>query len=264
MTGASVDPQPTTPTAAPIRVFVVEDQTKILKNQLRLFEGHQEIEIIGTALSGEAALEEVPKVMPDVLLLDLGLPRMSGIDVTRAVKASYPKVEILIFTIFDEEDKVLEAVKAGASGYLLKGAPVDKIIEAIKEVRAGGTVIQPNLARRLLRHFRVEPDSSPVPTEPLPAPPAAEAAPVAEAGPVQTPETLAASAEDPPLKPLSDREREILQLIAKGVSNSEAARLLNLSKATIRTHLEHIYRKLEVTNRVEAVTEGIRKGLISV
>jgi len=255
MTGAPVDaPQP--PAAPPtpaIRVFVVEDQTKILKNQLRLFEGHPEIDIVGTALSGEAALEEVPRQMPDVLLLDLGLPRMSGIDVTREVKARFPKIEILIFTIFDEEDKVLEAVKAGASGYLLKGAPVDKIIEAIKEVRAGGTVIQPNLARRLLRHFRVDPDSGPVPTEPV-APPE----PLPEATP------MAPSQQEPLLKPLSDREREILQLIAKGVSNSEAARLLSLSKATIRTHLEHIYRKLEVTNRVEAVTEGIRKGLISV
>ncbi len=255
MTGAPVDaPQP--PAAPPtpaIRVFVVEDQTKILKNQLRLFEGHPEIDIVGTALSGEAALEEVPRQMPDVLLLDLGLPRMSGIDVTREVKARFPKIEILIFTIFDEEDKVLEAVKAGASGYLLKGAPVDKIIEAIKEVRAGGTVIQPNLARRLLRHFRVDPDSGPVPTEPV-APPE----PPPEAPP------MAPSEQEPLLKPLSDREREILQLIAKGVSNSEAARLLSLSKATIRTHLEHIYRKLEVTNRVEAVTEGIRKGLISV
>ncbi|AKQ65913.1 DNA-binding response regulator, LuxR family [Myxococcus hansupus] len=237
-------PQP--PSSPPIRVFVVEDQTKILKNQLRLFENHPEMDIIGTALSGEAALEEVPKLMPDVLLLDLGLPRMSGIDVTREVKARFPKIEILIFTIFDEEDKVLEAVKAGASGYLLKGAPVDKIIEAIKEVRAGGTVIQPNLARRLLRHFRVEPDANPAPTAPEPVPAANDAL------------------LEPLLKPLSDREREILQLIAKGVSNSEAARLLDLSKATIRTHLEHIYRKLEVTNRVEAVTEGIRKGLISV
>jgi DNA-binding NarL/FixJ family response regulator len=254
MTGAPVDAA-----SQPIRVFVVEDQTKILKNQLRLFEGNADITIIGTALSGEAALEEVPKLMPDVLLLDLGLPRMSGIDVTREVKARFPKIEILIFTIFDEEDKVLEAVKAGASGYLLKGAPVDKIIEAIKEVRAGGTVIQPNLARRLLRHFRVDPDASPVPTEPVAAPPSPPATPA------QAPiKEASASPAEPPLKPLSDREREILQLIAKGVSNSEAARLLSLSKATIRTHLEHIYRKLEVTNRVEAVTEGIRKGLISV
>lgn len=239
--------------SSPIRVFVVEDQTRILKNQLRLLESHQDIEIVGTALSGEAALEDVPRLNPDVLLLDLGLPRMSGIDVTRQVKAQWPQVEILIFTIFDEEDKVLEAVKAGASGYLLKGTPADKIIEAIKEVRAGGTVIQPSLARRLLRHFRVEPDASPVPTEPLPPAPAAAPEP-----PAATP------AAEPQHKPLSARETELLQLIAKGVSNSEAARLLNLSKATIRTHLEHIYHKLEVTNRVEAVTEGIRKGLISV
>ncbi|HZI06265.1 MAG TPA: response regulator transcription factor [Archangium sp.] len=238
---------------SPIRVFVVEDQTKILKNQLRLLESNQDITIVGTALSGEAALEEVPRVNPDVLLLDLGLPRMSGIDVTREVKARWPQVEILIFTIFDEEDKVLEAVKAGASGYLLKGTPADKIIEAIKEVRAGGTVIQPSLARRLLRHFRVEPDAGPVPTEPAAPPPA-----------LKSPEPAPAGASEPLLKPLSNRETELLQLIAKGVSNSEAARLLNLSKATIRTHLEHIYQKLEVTNRVEAVTEGIRKGIISV
>ncbi|RKG72546.1 response regulator [Corallococcus terminator] len=248
---------PTPAATLPIRVFVVEDQTKILKNQLRLFEGHPDIDIVGTALSGEAAMEEVERAAPDVLLLDLGLPRMSGIDVTREVKARFPKMEILIFTIFDEEDKVLEAVKAGASGYLLKGATVDKIVEAIKEVRAGGTVIQPNLARRLLRHFRVEPDSSPVPTEPLAVAPSA-------VDPTPAPAPQDTSAQEPLLKPLSDREREILQLIAKGVSNSEAARLLTLSKATIRTHLEHIYRKLEVTNRVEAVTEGIRKGLISV
>ena len=121
---------------------------------------------------------------------------------------------------------------------MYKRQPSDRIIEALKEVKAGGTVIQPNLARKLLKHFRVG-----VPGEPAPPP-----APLGE----------------PELKPLSEREKEILQLIAKGVSNSEAAKLLTLSKATIRTHLEHIYRKLEVTNRVEAVTEGIRKGLISV
>ena len=222
---------------APIRVFVVEDQTKILKNQLKLLEGHPELSIVGTALSGETGLEEVRRLKPDVLLLDLGLPRMSGIDVTRVVKAELPQIEILIFTIFDEEDKVLEAVKAGASGYLLKGTPADKMVEAIKEVHQGGTVIQPSLARRLLKHFRVGE-----------VPPAA--------GPTGQQQR------EPEGKKLSARETEILQLIAKGVSNSEAATMLTLSKATIRTHLEHIYRKLEVSNRVEAVTEGLRKGLI--
>lgn len=232
-------------TASPssrIRVLVVEDQVKILKSQLKLLEAAPELEIVGTALSGEAALEEVEKLLPDVVLCDLGLPRMSGIDVTRAVKAKHAGIEILIFTIFDEEEKVLDAVRAGASGYLLKGATADKIVDAIKEVKGGGTVIQPNLARRLLRYFKVEPEGAP--------------------GTAAKPEAAAPAAE-PQGRKLSDREQEILQLIAKGVSNAEAAGMLGVSRATIRTHLEHIYQKLEVTNRVEAVTEGIRKGLIN-
>lgn len=235
---------PTAPPSGRIRVYVVEDQSKILKNQLKLLEASSDLEIIGTALSGETALDDIRRLKPDVVLLDLGLPRMSGIDVTRAVKAELSSVEILIFTIFDEEDKVLEAVQAGASGYLLKGTPADKMVEAIKEVSQGGTVIQPSLARRLLKHFRVP------------------EAPGAEPGPAPTAAPAPGLAPEPEGKKLSARETEILQLIAKGVSNSEAATMLGLSKATIRTHLEHIYRKLEVTNRVEAVTEGLRKGLI--
>lgn len=218
-----------------IRVLVVEDQPKILKNQLKLLENAAEVEIVGTAMSGESALHEIPGCNPDVILLDLQLPRMSGIDVTREVKSRWPHIEILIFTIFDEENSVLDAIRAGASGYLLKGATADKIIEAIRDVRSGGTVIQPSLARNLLKHFRATPEAAA-------QPPASE----------------------PPPRPLSEREKEILQLVAKGVSNNEAAKMLGLSKATIRTHLEHIYQKLEVTNRVEAVTEGIRKGIIDV
>ena len=235
--------EPTPAATTRIRVYVVEDQSKILKNQLKLLEASSDLEIIGTALSGETALEDIRRLKPDVVLLDLGLPRMSGIDVTRVVKAEMPGVEILIFTIFDEEDKVLEAVQAGASGYLLKGTPADKMVEAIKEVSQGGTVIQPSLARRLLKHFRV-PEVATAEAAPAAAPPAA---------------MLPA---EPEGKKLSARETEILQLIAKGVSNNEAATMLTLSKATIRTHLEHIYRKLEVSNRVEAVTEGLRKGII--
>ena len=151
---------------------------------------------------------------------------------------------MLIFTIFDEEDKVLEAVKAGASGYLLKGAEARKIVDSILEVRQGGSVIQPSLARALLRHFRM-PESGPAPE-----------GSVLKDG-QQTDRV-------PPTgkRALTERELECLQIIAKGLSNNEAAQVLGLSKATIRTHLEHIYQKLDVTNRVEAVTEGIRQGII--
>lgn len=224
-----------------IKVVVCEDQPQILKNQLKILQDSPQIEVIGTALSGEAALELLQKKQPDVLLQDLGLPRMSGIDVTREVKRRWPRVEVLIFTIFDDEEKVLDAVKAGASGYLLKGATADKIVEAIREVKCGGSVIQPNLARRLLRHFHIAEEGA-QPPAPWPLPPG--------------------NRQEPPIRPLTAREIEILRLIAKGLSNNEAAQVLSLSRATVRTHLEHIYQKLEVTNRVEAVTEGLRQGLI--
>ncbi len=215
-----------------IRVFVVEDQPKILKNLEKVLSAFPEIQVVGKALSGEEALDTLAASSPEVMLLDLGLPGIGGIEVTKAVKERWPKIEILIFTIFEEEDKVMGAIQAGASGYLLKGMEAEKIVEAIKEVRAGGSVIQPSLARSLLRHFRVEPAASQQ---------------LEEAGPK-----------------LTAREVEILQVIAKGLSNAEAAGVLKVSRATIRTHLEHIYAKLSVSNRVEAITEGIRQGLIDV
>ncbi|HZX93170.1 MAG TPA: response regulator transcription factor [Myxococcales bacterium] len=227
-------------TAPRIKVAICEDQPQILRNQVKILQESAEIEVIGTALSGEALLELLEAGQPDVILQDLGLPGMSGIDVTRTVKRKWPQVEVLIFTIFDEEEKVIEAVKAGASGYLLKGTTAERMVDAIREVRSGGSVIQPNLARRLLRHFHVPVEAAP----PQPS--------------------LSAHRDEPPPRPLTEREVEILRLIAKGLSNNEAAGVLGLSRATVRTHLEHIYEKLEVTNRVEAVTEGLRQGLIEV
>lgn len=232
-----------------IRLFVIEDQPKILKNQLKLLENFNEISIVDTALSGEEAIEKIGdlKILPDVILCDLGLPQMSGIDVTRWVKVHHPSIEVLMFTVFDEEDKVLEAIRAGASGYLLKGAEASKIVEAIADVKQGGTVIQPTLARNLLKFFRL-------PEEGLPPP-----------GFLATEEkTEIPYAQDSRRRQLTERELECLQMISKGLSNNEAAGVLGLSKATIRTHLEHIYQKLDVTNRVEAVTEGIRQGIIEI
>ncbi|NOZ87131.1 MAG: response regulator transcription factor [Deltaproteobacteria bacterium] len=213
-------------------VLVVEDEPKVLKQLLRMLGRKKEIEILGSAMNGEEAIELAFKLKPQVMILDLGLPGIDGIEVTKRVKNKLPDLEILIFTVFDDEVRVMEAVRAGASGYLLKGVPTDKIIEAIEEIRSGGSVIQPNLARSLLEHFRR----------------AAEAAQKADV------------AEEVPK--LTNREREVLELIAKGLSNKEAARVLGVSRATIRTHLEHIYQKLDVTNRVEAITEGLRHGLI--
>ncbi len=249
----------TLPATMPIRVLVVEDQPKILKTQIKLLETYPDIEIVGSALSGETALEEVEAKRPEVLLCDLGLPQMSGIDVTRAVKGRFPEIEILIFTIFDEEEKVIEAITAGAAGYLLKGAPAEKIVEAIKDVKAGGSVIQPNLARALLRMIGAQ-----VPVAGSAAAGRPSVPPGGRPSPDDGQGSDHAPASNANVSLLTDRELEILQIIAKGLSNNEAAKVLGLSKATIRTHLEHIYEKLDVTNRVEAVTEGIRQGIINI
>lgn len=255
-----------------IRVLVVEDQPKILKAQIKLLETFEEIDIVGEALSGESALAKIDELKPEVVLLDLGLPQMDGIEVTRRLRASHPEIEILIFTIFDEEDKVLSAVTAGAAGYLLKGTPVEKIVEAIRDVKAGGAVIQPNLARTLLKLVAngrgAAPDSTPGARGPL----GTNSPPGSAAGRLRTPSSVSdpdrrdqapASAATSGLS-LTNRELEILQIVAKGLSNQEAARVIGLSRATIRTHLEHVYEKLDVSNRVEAVAEGIRQGLIQI
>jgi DNA-binding NarL/FixJ family response regulator len=214
------------PDPSRVTVMVVEDEEKILRSQLALLQGFEEIQVVGQATSGTDAVQRIEALTPDVVLLDLGLPGIDGIEVTRQVKMRLPQTEILIFTIFDEEEKVLSAIGAGASGYLLKGMEADKIVEAILEVHQGGSVVQPQLARRLLRHFQRKP--------------------------------IQESAETS----LSPRETEILRLISKGLSNPQVASALGVSRATVRTHLEHIYAKLDVSNRTEAVTEGIKKGLI--
>lgn len=209
-----------------VTVMVVEDESKILRSQLALLKGFDEIQVIGQASSGTDAVQRIKALEPDVVLLDLGLPGIDGIEVTRQVKQFRPETELLIFTIFDDEEKVLAAIRAGASGYLLKGMEADNIVEAILEVAQGGSVVQPQLARRLLRHFQRQPQK------------------------------------EAPHASLSPRETEILKLIAKGLSNPQVAQALGVSRATVRTHLEHIYAKLDVSNRTEAVTEGIKAGLI--
>lgn len=225
-----------------IRLFIVEDQPTILKSQIKLLGQYSDITIVGTAMSGEEAISELSKLAmpPHVVLCDLGLPKMTGIETVKSIKAISQNIEILIFSVFEEENKVIAAIQAGASGYLLKGADSKKIYEAIRETFYGGTVIQPSLARRLLKYFAQSKDDS---------------------HSVSGKDAFLENYADVKAK-LTSRELECLQIIAKGLNNVEVASVLNLSRATIRTHLEHIYQKLQVTNRVEAITEGIRQGII--
>ncbi len=215
-----------------IKIYIVEDQVNILRTQIKILKKNPEIEILGSSLSAEGALEEIKELQPDVILMDLGLPDIDGIQLTKLVKKENPDIEILIFTIFNEEEKVIKAIQAGASGYILKGTSSKKMFYAIKSVYEGGSFIQPSLARMLLKHF----------TEPK--------------------KREFEEYDDEPHISLTPREKEILQLITKGLTNKEVASVLTLSRSTIRTHLEHIYQKMEVSNRVEAITEGYKRGWV--
>jgi DNA-binding NarL/FixJ family response regulator len=211
-----------------IPVFAVEDSPPTLKALRKLLSGSEQVRLVGTATSGEDALREVPSTAPRVVLMDLELPGASGIETTRRLKAS-TDVEVLVLTSFEDEQHVFDAMRAGASGYVVKGAQAGRLIEAIVEVDAGGTVIEPRLARRFWQYFKG----------------------------VQEPRK-------PEVPQLTEVEREILSMIARGLSNEEAGRIVSLDRRSVRTQLGHIYEKLGVRSHVEAVVKGLKLGIIEI
>jgi DNA-binding NarL/FixJ family response regulator len=209
-----------------IAVFAVEDSAPALRALRKQLSGREEVQLVGAAASGEEALRTIPEARPSVVLMDLELPGASGVETTRALKALDLRCEVLALTSFEDEQHVFDAMRAGASGYVVKGASTAKLIEAIVEVDAGGTVIEPRLARRFWAYFKG----------------------------VQEPRK-----EGPELLPV---ERDILFAIARGLSNEEAGRIVQLDRRTVRTHLGHIYQKLGVRSHVEAVVRALKLGLI--
>jgi DNA-binding NarL/FixJ family response regulator len=214
------------PVGSVIPVFAVEDSVPTLRALRKLLAGFPELKLVGTATSGEEALQLIPQSGASVVLMDLELPGASGIETTRALKARSAEVEVLVLTSFEDEDHVFDAMRAGASGYVVKGAPGAKLLDAIAQVEAGGTVIEPRLARRFWAYFKG----------------------------VQEPRK--------PSIELTPLEREILFAIAKGLSNEEVGSVVALDRRSVRTQLGHIYGKLGVRSHVEAVVAALRLGLI--
>ena len=210
----------------PIPVFAVEDSVSTLRALGKVLAAQPDVRLVGTAPSGEEALRLIEKAAPRVVLMDLELPGRSGIETTRELMRRRLPVDVLVLTSFDDEDHVFEAMRAGASGYVVKGASAQKLVAAIKDVDEGGTVIEPRLAKRFWQFFKG----------------------------VQAPPQ--------PASPLSEVEGEVLFAIAKGLSNAEVGRVVNLDRRTVRTHLGHIYEKLGVTGHVAAVVEGLKRGLV--
>lgn len=210
-------------------VFVVEDQPQLLKNLLKVLALFPELEVVGTAQEGEDGVEQMVKLLPDIVLLDLELPGIDGIEVTKRLKRRAPTVEVLILTSFDDEQKVYEAIQAGASGYLVKRVGPDKIRSGIHDVMGGGTVLEAIIARRFWNYF-------------------------------QSVQARVTQPEDRwGLTPL---EFDVLKFVAKGLSNAEVGRVMELERRTVRTHLSHIYRKMGVNSHVDAVVLALKAGIV--
>jgi DNA-binding NarL/FixJ family response regulator len=213
-----------------IKVMIVEDDPVFLNRFCKIVTMHPDFELFAAVASGVAARESLARGAPDVLLIDLGLPDVSGTEIIRETAMRHPETDIMVVSVFGDEEHVLASIEAGATGYLLKDSLPEEFIDVIEQLRAGGSPISPVIARQLLRRLR--------PVQPL----------------------------EPDLsdcRRLSARESEILGLIAKGFTFAELARLLEISPHTVTTYVKKIYQKLAVHSRGEAVYEASRRGLIS-
>jgi len=211
------------------RIFVVEDQPQLMKNLLKALSTFPELEVVGSAMDGELAVDEIVKLKPQLVLLDLELPSIDGIEVTKRVKKQTAEVEILILTSFDDEQKVYEAMQAGASGYLVKRVGPEKIRAGIHEVMAGGTVLEAIIARRFWNYFHSVQAKKAQPDNPW---------------------------------NLTPIEFDVLKYMAKGLSNAEVGSVMSLERRTVRTHLSHIYKKMGVNSHVEAVVLALKAGIV--
>jgi DNA-binding NarL/FixJ family response regulator len=223
-----------------IRVALVEDNDTIRLGLAALIDGTPGYQCVGAWTSCEEMLPELREVRPGVLLMDIGLPGMSGIEGVRRAKALTPDLNILILTVYDENDLVFEALCAGACGYLVKKTPPARLLEAIQEAHGGGSPMSSHIARKvvnLLRQTRTVPTTTPV--DGYTDPRQGEAEPL-----------------------LTSRERDILNGLAGGNSYQALAKGLNISTDTVRFHIRNIYRKLHVHSQSEAVAKALRKGII--
>lgn len=207
------------------KVGIVEDHEKTLEYLSALFSGSDGIELSCACSAGEEALEKVFQAPPDVLVVDINLPDISGVEVIKAVKERFPRVEVLVLTMHESREHLFSALQAGATGYLVKGASSTEIINAVSLLMAGGAPMSPTVARYVIEEFQDIKSSREATT-------------------------------------LTKREKEVLQGVASGLSEKKLAESLSVSPHTIHTHIKKIYRKLQVNSRAEAVLKARNKGIV--
>ena len=205
----------------PVRLLVVDDHPVVRDGLRGIFAGDREFEVVGEAGNGAEAVDAAKALRPDVVLMDLRMPEMGGVEAIRRLRASVPSVHVLVLTTYETDDDVLPVIEAGATGYLLKDAPRDDLVRAVRAASRGESVLSPSVAGRVLARVR-----------------------------------------EPARDALSQRELEVLRLIANGVPTREVAAALFVSEATVKTHLLHVYDKLGVRDRAAAVGEAYRRRLL--
>ncbi|HEY2687959.1 MAG TPA: response regulator transcription factor [Streptosporangiaceae bacterium] len=220
--------------AEPIRTMIVDDHALFRRGLEMVLDEEGDIELVGQASDGTEAVEKAAESLPDVVLMDIRMPRSSGIEACRAMKEAAPSAKIVILTISDEEEDLFEAIRAGASGYLLKDISLDEVADTVRAVYGGQSLINPSMAGKLLTEFatlaRREADTDP--TQEVPAP------------------------------RLTEREMQVLKLVARGMNNRDIAKELFISENTVKNHVRNILEKLQIHSRMEAVMVAVREKLI--
>jgi DNA-binding NarL/FixJ family response regulator len=206
----------------PIRLLIVDDHPIVRDGLRAAFAGEPDIEVVGEAANGAEAVESAGRDQVDVALMDLRMPEMDGVRAIRLLQQASPRTRVLVLTTFDTDGDVLPAIEAGATGYLLKDAPTDELLRAVRAAHRGESVLSPSVAGRLIGQVR-----------------------------------------RPSRGTLSPREVEVLKLVAGGATNREAAAALFISEASVKTHLLHVYAKLDVRDRASAVAEAYRRGVLA-
>lgn len=214
-----------------IKILIVDDHTLFRKGLISLLQQQKGIEVVGEARDGEEGTRLAQSLKPDVILMDVKMPHQNGIQATRAIREALPETHIIMLTISEEDEDLFSAIKAGARGYLTKNVESDQLIKAIHLLMEGETVITHSMASKLLTEFG----------------------------------QIAKKVDTPPqsaLKPLTQRENDILKLLTKGESNKEIANTLNISEHTVKIHLKNILKKLHMNNRIQAAIYAYQHGLV--
>ena len=232
---------------APVRVVVVDDHPVVRAGIIGLLRNEGGIDVVGQAGDGAEAVVVAARVAPDVVLMDLRMPVLDGVEATRALLSRPDAPRVLVLTTYESDEQILAAIEAGASGYLLKAAPPEEIVAGIRAVAAGSAALSPSVAATLVAQVR---SGAARPRDLATATPTPPVAPSAQVLP--TP--------DPGL--LTRREHEVLTLVAQGLSNPAIGRALFIGEATVKSHLLRVFAKLEVTDRTRAVTRALELGLL--